>query len=90
MLELFAALQRELGFASLFISHDLAVIDAVADRVVVLRRGEVREQGTTAQVLLHPQDAYTERLLTSLPVPDPVAQAERRAAWLALPPEAGR
>ncbi|UIN29290.1 dipeptide ABC transporter ATP-binding protein [Microbacterium binotii] len=90
VLELFAALQRELGFASLFISHDLAVIDAVAGRVVVLRQGEVREQGTTAQVLLHPQDAYTERLLTSLPVPDPVAQAERRAAWLALPPEAGR
>lgn len=90
VLELFAGLQRELGFASLFISHDLAVVDAVADRVVVLRQGEVREQGTTSQVLLHPQDAYTERLLASLPVPDPVAQAERRAAWLALPPETRR
>jgi len=84
VLELFATLQRELGFASLFISHDLAVIDAVADRVVVLRAGAIREQGTTAQVLLHPRDDYTKRLLTSLPVPDPVAQAERRAEWQRL------
>lgn len=84
VLELFATLQRELGFASLFISHDLAVIDAVADRVVVLRAGAIREQGTTAQVLLHPRDDYTKRLLTSLPVPDPVAQAERRTEWQRL------
>jgi peptide/nickel transport system ATP-binding protein len=84
VLELFAQLQSELGFASLFISHDLAVIDAVADRVVVLRGGTIREQGTTAQVLLHPTDDYTRRLLTSLPVPDPVAQAARRAEWQRL------
>ncbi|MFT3797852.1 dipeptide ABC transporter ATP-binding protein [Microbacterium sp.] len=83
VLELFARLQRELGFASLFISHDLAVIDEVADRVVVLRYGEIREQGTTVQVLTDPQDDYTRRLLASLPVPDPVAQAARRAAWVA-------
>lgn len=81
VLELFADLQRELGFASLFVSHDLAVIDAVADRVVVLKDGLIREQGTTAQVLLDPQDDYTKRLLMSLPFPDPVEQAERRAAW---------
>ena len=84
VLELFAALQRELGFASLFISHDLAVIDAVADRVVVLREGTIREQGSTAQVLLHPTDDYTRRLPTSLPVPDPVEQAARRAEWQRL------
>jgi peptide/nickel transport system ATP-binding protein len=81
VLELFAELQREFGFASLFISHDLAVIDEVADRVVVLRHGEIREQGTTVQVLLSPRDDYTKRLLVSLPVPDPVEQAERREAW---------
>jgi len=84
VLELFASLQRDLGFASLFISHDLAVIDAVADRVVVLREGRIREQGTTAQVLLHPSDDYTRRLLASLPVPDPVAQAARRTEWQRL------
>lgn len=83
VLELFAELQREFGFASLFISHDLAVIDEVADRVIVLRHGEIREQGTTVQVLLNPTDDYTKRLLVSLPVPDPLEQAERRETWRA-------
>ena len=81
VLELFAQLQRDLGFAALFVSHDLAVIDAVADRVIVLQAGRIREQGRTRQVLLEPQDDYTRRLLLSLPVPDPVVQAGRRAAW---------
>jgi peptide/nickel transport system ATP-binding protein len=81
VLQLFADLQRELGFACLFISHDLAVIDEVADRVVVLRGGTVREQGTTVQVLTDPRDDYTRRLLASLPVPDPVEQEVRRNLW---------
>lgn len=84
VLELFVQLQAELGFASLFISHDLAVIDAVSDRIIVLQQGRIREQGTTAQVLKDPQDAYTRELLTALPVPDPVEQAERRARWQAV------
>jgi peptide/nickel transport system ATP-binding protein len=84
VLELFAQLQSELGFASLFISHDLAVVDEVADRIIVLRHGEIREQGTTVQVLTDPRDSYTKRLLASLPVPDPVEQAHRRAAWQAV------
>nr|WP_274636636.1 ABC transporter ATP-binding protein [Microbacterium bovistercoris] len=83
VLELFDELQGELGFACLFISHDLAVIDEVADRIVVLRRGEIREQGTTAHVLGAAQDDYTRRLLASIPVPDPEQQAARRAARLA-------
>ncbi|MBN9192223.1 ABC transporter ATP-binding protein [Microbacterium sp.] len=83
VLELFDELQRELGFACLFISHDLAVIDEVADRIVVLRHGEIREQGTTVQVLADPRDDYTKRLLASLPVPDPDEQAARRAVWQA-------
>ncbi|GAA3753234.1 ABC transporter ATP-binding protein [Microbacterium kribbense] len=81
VLELFAELQEQMGFACLFISHDLAVIDEVADRIVVLRRGTIREQGTTVQMLRDPQDDYTRRLLASIPVPDPEAQALRRAAW---------
>ena len=78
VLELFAELQREFGFASLFISHDLAVVDMLADRIAVLYRGKLVEEGTGAEVLGAPQDPYTQRLLASLPVPDPVAQAERR------------
>lgn len=81
VLELFAQLQAEFGFACLFISHDLAVVDEVADRVVVLQRGVIREQGTTVQVLTEPRDDYTKRLLVSLPVPDPVEQENRRELW---------
>ncbi|MDR6867991.1 peptide/nickel transport system ATP-binding protein [Microbacterium resistens] len=81
VLDLFVQLQADLGFASLFISHDLAVIDAVSDRIIVLQQGRIREQGSTVQVLNDPQDAYTRELLAALPVPDPVEQAERRALW---------
>ncbi len=63
VLQLFAQLQAEFGFACLFISHDLAVVDEVADRVVVLQQGVIREQGTTVQVLTEPRDDYTKRLL---------------------------
>ncbi|GAB6859782.1 dipeptide ABC transporter ATP-binding protein [Microbacterium xylanilyticum] len=84
VLELFVQLQAELGFASLFISHDLAVIDAVSNRIIVLQRGRIQEQGTTAQVLNDPSNAYTRELLAALPVPDPVEQAERRALWQAV------
>ncbi|MFJ4165759.1 dipeptide ABC transporter ATP-binding protein [Microbacterium sp. NPDC089698] len=84
VLDLFVQLQAELGFASLFISHDLAVIDAVADRIIVLQHGRIQEQGTTAQVLNDPSNAYTKELLAALPVPDPVEQAERRALWQAV------
>jgi peptide/nickel transport system ATP-binding protein len=78
VLELFRELQQEFGFASLFISHDLAVVDLLADRIAVLYRGELVEEGTPAEVLGAPGDPYTQRLLASLPVPDPIAQAERR------------
>ncbi|MCU1446796.1 ABC transporter ATP-binding protein [Cryobacterium sp.] len=78
VLELFAELQREFGFAALFISHDLAVVDILADRIAVLYHGHLVEEGTGAEVLGSPRDPYTRRLLASLPVPDPAAQALRR------------
>ncbi|MGY5012552.1 dipeptide ABC transporter ATP-binding protein [Streptomyces sp. 900105755] len=78
VLDLFGELQRELGFAALFVSHDLAVVEQVADRVVVLHRGRIAEEGPTGQVLGSPQDDYTRRLVAALPVPDPVRQARRR------------
>jgi peptide/nickel transport system ATP-binding protein len=84
VLELFAELQREFGFASLFISHDLAVVDLLADRIAVLHRGKLVEEGTGAEVLGNPREAYTQRLLASLPVPDPIEQADRREALRAL------
>ncbi|MBF4581819.1 ABC transporter ATP-binding protein [Curtobacterium sp. VKM Ac-2865] len=78
VLELFLELQQDFGFASLFISHDLAVVGALSDRIAVLYRGDLVETGTTAEVLGSPQHPYTQRLLASLPVPDPAEQAERR------------
>ncbi|HEY2557655.1 MAG TPA: ABC transporter ATP-binding protein [Diaminobutyricibacter sp.] len=84
VLELFAELQKEFGFASLFISHDLAVVDLLADRIAVLHHGKLVEEGTGEEVLGAPKDPYTQRLLASLPVPNPVEQAERRAALRAL------
>ncbi|MEY9855968.1 peptide/nickel transport system ATP-binding protein [Catenulispora sp. GAS73] len=78
VLELFAGLRRELGFAALFISHDLAVVERVADRVAVLHRGRIVESGDTAVVLGAPRADYTRRLIASLPVADPSRQSRRR------------
>lgn len=80
VLELFGELQERFGFASLFITHDLAVVNMLAHRLVVLHNGEIAETGNTDQVLRDPQDAYTRSLIASLPVPDPVEQAARRRA----------
>ena len=55
MLELFAELQREFGFAALFISHDLAVVDILADRIAVLYHGKLVEEGTGREVLGAPE-----------------------------------
>ncbi len=79
VLELFAELQAEFGFASLFISHDLAVVDLVADRIAVLYHGQLVEEGLGSTILVDPAHPYTQRLLASLPVPDPIAQAARRS-----------
>ncbi|MGV8884933.1 MAG: ABC transporter ATP-binding protein [Microbacteriaceae bacterium] len=78
VLELFAELQGQFGFAALFISHDLAVVDMLADRIAVLYKGELVEEGPGSEVLGAPKHPYTQRLLASLPVPDPIEQAERR------------
>ena len=71
-------LQRDFGFACLFISHDLAVIDSLAHRVVVMQYGKIVEKGDRQRVLLDPQEEYTKRLLAAAPVPDPIEQRKRR------------
>ncbi|MFP3712847.1 dipeptide ABC transporter ATP-binding protein [Puerhibacterium sp. TATVAM-FAB25] len=80
VLEVFRDLQERLGFACLFVSHNLAVVERVADRVAVMRAGRIVEQGPTAQVLRTPRHAYTQALVAAAPVADPDRQAERRAA----------
>ncbi|MHA7263962.1 ABC transporter ATP-binding protein [Arthrobacter sp. TMN-37] len=78
VLELFQHLQQELGFACLFVTHDLAVVDVLADHICVMQRGRIVEQGTRDQILRSPQDPYTQRLLAAVPLPDPHKQRERR------------
>lgn len=84
VLDLFAELQREHGFACLFISHDLAVVELVASRIAVLNRGRLAEFGSDTQVLTAPKDDYTKRLLAAVPVPDPEQQRIRREERQAL------
>ncbi|MGV9965492.1 dipeptide ABC transporter ATP-binding protein [Streptomyces olivaceus] len=83
VLEVIGELQEELGFACLFVSHDLAVVQQFARRVVVMRAGRAEEQGLTSATLLNPETDYTRRLLAAVPVPDPVVQRGRRAERLA-------
>jgi peptide/nickel transport system ATP-binding protein len=80
VLEVIAELQGELGFACLFVSHDLAVVQEFAQRVVVMRAGSVEEEGPTMTTLLRPETEYTRRLIAAVPVPDPVLQRRRRAS----------
>lgn len=84
ILELFRELQDRIGFACLFISHDLAVVEQLADRVAVMQGGRIIEAGTAAGVLRSPRNPYTRRLLAAAPVADPVRQRIRREAWRAL------
>jgi ABC-type oligopeptide transport system ATPase subunit len=76
LLGLLGALQRELGMAYLFITHDLSTVRQIADRVAVMHRGEIVETGATDAVLDTPGEAYTKALISAIPVPDP---SRRRA-----------
>ena len=67
ILDLIAALQRKHRMSVLFITHDLAVVGEIADYVVVMRNGEIREQGPAKNVFEQPQDAYTKALLQCRP-----------------------
>jgi ABC-type glutathione transport system ATPase component/ABC-type dipeptide/oligopeptide/nickel transport system permease subunit len=78
VLELFTDLQNRLKFACLFISHDLAVVDSLANRVAVMQNGKLVEIGPREQVLGSPREAYTQRLIAAVPVPDPEEQRRRR------------
>lgn len=80
VLELFKELQREHGFACLFISHDLAVVEMMSDRVAVMKDGLIVESGTVEEIIRHPREEYTQALIAACPVPDPAEQARRREA----------
>lgn len=76
ILKLMFDLQRQRKLSYLFITHDLGVVRAMADRVMVMHRGRVVESGDADAVLNAPRDPYTQRLLAATPVPDPSRQLE--------------
>ncbi len=78
VLKLFADLQDRYGFACLFISHDLAVVEMLSSQIAVMHHGRLVEVGPTAEIVNNPQHPYTQRLLAAVPVPDPVEQKRRR------------
>ncbi len=78
VLALLTEIQKKQKFAILFISHDLAVVDLLSDRIAVMNHGKIVEQGSTDQILRNPQHPYTQRLIAAVPVPDPEEQRKRR------------
>jgi len=70
VLTLFSDLQKRYGFSCLFISHDLGVVEQVADRVVVMQDGRIIEQGDRDKIFDTPKEAYTRRLLSAIPALD--------------------
>ena len=71
VLDLLRDLQRDFGMAYLFISHDMAVVESMADRVAVMYLGQIVETGSVGQIFGNPRHPYTRRLLAAVPVPDP-------------------
>ncbi|MFD7469414.1 ATP-binding cassette domain-containing protein [Streptomyces tendae] len=87
VLDLLADLQRRLGLTYVFVSHNLAVVAQVADRVAVMSRGRLVEVGEAASVLRTPRHPYTRQLLDAVPVLDP-RRGRRAAARASAPTDA--
>ena len=86
VLNLMKDLQEQLGLTYLFISHDLSLVEAIADRIAVMRAGSIVEEGTVEDIFSNPQHAYTKQLLAA--IPNPVPRALRESV-LGLPPSTG-
>jgi peptide/nickel transport system ATP-binding protein len=77
VLNLMLDLQEELGLSYLFISHDMAVVERVSHRIAVMYLGEIVEIGPREEVLNNPSHPYTRKLLSAVPVPDPMRRKQR-------------
>lgn len=72
VINLLKDLQEKFSLTYLFISHNLGVVEYIADRIAVMYRGNLVELGTTVQIMKNPQHVYTKRLLSSMPIIDPI------------------
>jgi ABC-type oligopeptide transport system ATPase subunit len=77
ILNLLSDLQKELGLSYLFISHDMAVINQMCNRIAVMYRGKIVEAGPRHDIINNPQHAYTQSLLSAVPEPDPRRKRQR-------------
>ena len=80
ILNLLKDLQRDFELTYLFIAHDLAVVRTMSDRIAVMTKGELVEIGPAEEVYTNPKHDYTKALLSAVPIPDPRAMKERKAA----------
>ena len=78
VINLMLDLQRELGLAFLFISHDIAIVERVSHRIAVMYLGEIVEMGPRRAVLGNPRHPYTQKLIAAAPIPDPERRSARR------------
>jgi len=81
VLALFAELQARHGFSCLFISHDLGVVEQVADRVVVMQQGRIVEEGLRDTIFDAPREAYTRQLLSAIPTLEPAGEGGVQLKW---------
>jgi oligopeptide transport system ATP-binding protein len=82
VLNLIADLQRDMGFSCLFITHDLSVVEFLADRIAVMYLGQIVETGPRDRLFAAPEHPYTQALLSAAPVPDPTEQRRRNRVVL--------
>lgn len=90
VINLLMDLQRDLGVAFLFISHDMAVVERISHRVAVMYLGEIVEIGPREEVFSNPQHPYTQKLLAAVPLPDPKRRSMKRVLDIEEPPSALR
>ena len=80
ILNLLAELQEDFGLTYVFVAHDIGVVRHVSDRIAVMHKGKIVEEGPADQVCERPSDPYTRKLLAAVPIPDPHEARARRAA----------